>query len=409
MTMDAVILTRNRPEQCLDTVRQTAAAWPSAVAGGIVVVNNGGIPPAIPASVAGVPCRLLSLPRNIGAAARNRILTGTEPADFLVMLDDDATLSQAAFADMARLFAADARTGAVAFRVSNGTREEGCLLPTVFHGCACGFRSRALQAIGGYPTGYLYYGEEYDVAFRLYAANWRIVLSNTLGHVVHRRASEGRDTRRILRLLIRNNAFLWAAALPRAVLGPALRDTLVRYWRIARKEKAVPGFIGGCRALPFALCRGFAHRRPLPNPIFRKIVLLDPLVGLCRALRARGVRRVTLCGVGKFPTLWRSAIRAEGLAVEAYWDGNTCWHEQTLSGIPVRVCDPAAETAPRFPSSADHAWIVGLASLGETAAWHARLSALGKKPCSPAGEPEIFSRSDTIIDLLANIPVRAYV
>jgi GT2 family glycosyltransferase len=333
----------------------------------IIVINNGKDPMHLPTTIADVPCRVIQMPRNLGALARNEGLRLARGAAVLV-LDDDSYIDPGLIEATLNSLNRDSRIGAVAFRIQNGDSEESCLLPTVFHGCACGFRRSALMEVGGYPSGYLYYGEEYDLAFRLYQAGYRITLCNASQRVRHVRDDAGRSNDRILRLLVRNNAYLWFAFLPLRQFLPALRDTLQRYALVAVKEGATRGFRAGCAQIPASIVRGLLNRRPLSPNVFRKIFLVDRVESLCSHPLVRKRRRVILCGVGKFPSLWTRLLRQQGIEAVAFWDHNPCWRGQSVDGVPVHVIGSELPAAPP-----DSLWLVGATSLSENARWQDRL------------------------------------
>ena len=334
----------------------------------IIVINNGTEPVQLPATIADVPCRVIQMPRNLGALARNKGLR-LAGGGAVLALDDDSYIDSGLIEAMLNSLNRDSRIGAVAFRVQNGDREESCLLPTVFHGCACGFRRSALMEVGGYPSGYLYYGEEYDLAFRLYQAGYRITICNASRRVRHVRDDAGRSNDRILRLLVRNNAYLWFAFLPLRQFLPALRDTLQRYALVAVKEGATRGFRAGCAQIPASIVRGLLNRRPLSPDVFRKIFLVDRIESLCRHPIVRKRRRIVLCGVGKFPSLWTRLLRRQGVEPVAFWDHNPCWRGQSVDGVPVHVA--GSDELPVAPP--DSLWLVGATSLAENARWRDRL------------------------------------
>jgi hypothetical protein len=286
----------------------------------------------------------------------------------ILALDDDSYLDPGLTESMLNSLHRDSRIGAVAFRIQNGDVEESCLLSTVFHGCACGFRRSALMEVGGYPAGYLYYGEEYDLAFRLYQAGYRIVSCNALGRVRHVRDGVGRNHDRIFRLLVRNNAYLWFAFLPVRQILPALRDTLQRYTLVASNEGANRGFRAGCAQIPASMLRGLLNRKGLSRDVFRKIFLVDRVEALCRHPLVRERRRVILCGVGKFPSLWTRLLRQHGVEPIAFWDHNPCWRHQSVDGVPVFVAGGELAAAPP-----DSLWLVGTTSLSENTRWRDRL------------------------------------
>ncbi len=433
-----VMLTHNRADRCLDCVRHAASAL-QGMAGEVLVINNGQPILDFPEVVEGISCRIINPGRNLGAGARNLALEITD-SECLLMLDDDAYLEASVSGSqdttagngkknpikaLVDIFQSNPRIGAVAFSVICNNRMEACLLPTVFHGCACGFRTSALKAIGGYPENFLYYGEEYHVAFHLYQAGYNIVMSDQLRKVRHARDSRGRNIDRIIRLVIRNNTSLWISAFPWRAVVPAVRDTLLRYRLVARKENAVRGFVKACLDLPLTIIRGLADRNPLNHDIFRKVTLVEGVEAVCNLIREhsaldyKGKPSVILCGVGKFPSLWLDIIKRTGADIVAFWDMNQCWKGRKIRGIPVlvhpemfenRLIEPAPGNK-NVEESRTHAlggqseapvyFILGLSSLPETDFWRDNLSRLGLRRMEPKGNESRakFARPGTF-DLL---------
>ncbi len=399
--LSVIVLTNNRPERCADSIRRNAEAL-SGLKAEMLVVNNGQQPVSLPEEIAQIKCRVLQMPRNLGAVARNEGLKASK-SPFILVLDDDAYIDPGLGHSMIEVFKEDPKVGAVAFRIQNGLTEESCLLPTVFHGCACGFRRSAIEKAGGYPNGYLYYGEEYHLAFRLYQEGCRIALCNHGRMVRHVRDRAGRNTGRILRLLIRNNIFLWAAFFPWTSVLPAIQDTLQRYAAVARKENARQGFKAGLALVPQAILRGLLHRRPLRRELFEYITLLAPLERTCVELKQRGIRETILCGVGKFPSLWVRALRRQGIAVRELWDFNTCWEKASIAGVPVRVV--SRENIPLHPSAT---LLLGTTSLSDNLRWQQGLA--GQSGININGDKALLatelSSSRGIFDLHRTAPLR---
>jgi len=398
--LSAVMLTRNRVKRCLDCVRYTAGAMRH-MSSSILVINNGRSDVPLPGSVDGVPCRVINTGRNLGAAARNISLAETD-SEFLVMLDDDAYVERESVEAMLRTFESDPRIGAVGFRVKDGScREESCLLPTIFHGCACGFRASALKKIGGYPSDFLYYGEEYSVAFRLYQAGYRIVTLDGPPRVFHARDADGRDKNKIIELLVANNVRLWTESMPWRYVPMAIGDTLRRYAYVSKKESAKRGFLAGCARMPNALLRGLLRRRPIPGSVFKRVVLLEQLSAACRRLEAAGNRPLAVCGTGKFPSFWLRALKTHGLRVAAFLDMNPCWRGAALHGIPVLVPNTQDPLSIRrlIDDMDGHLFLTGLSSLSENTRWRAALGDAGKSDCA-APVPTEESARDGIFDLL---------
>lgn len=450
-----VILTHNRPERCLACIRQAARALRGS-SGKILVINNSTQPVItrpiiIPEAIESARCIVVNVGRNMGVAARNIALQEAE-SEFLIMLDDDVLLElhgpergasgdqaenngQKLVKEIIRIFRSDPQIGAVALTPYHNGHIESCLLPTVFHGCACGFRTSALEKIGGYPSRFLYYGEEYSIAFRLYQAGYRIVMSGQLQGVYHAREKQKRNLNRILRLLVRNNTWLWVSSFPWHAVPLAVSDVIKRYFLVARKEKALGGFLAGCGALPWTILRGLCQRTPLNRGVFRKIALIEPLETICGQIQGRFRKftvqgfppgagppaaekpEVIICGTGKFPSLWLKVFVKHGISVRAFWDTNSCWKGQKIRGMPVMVAPDQQTDCGQTPVF----FVVGASSFSETSYWKEYLSGLGLHPLRSSdlialpgkgrktGRPEEETFADSgIFDLLQDVPLELY-
>jgi len=365
-----VVLTHNRIERCVDSVRRNAAAL-KGTRGEILLINNGRGPLPVGNSVDGVPCRQFKMARNLGASARNLGIREAR-SDHLLMLDDDAYIRPGSAERMLKKFRDEPQIGAVGFRVQGKDgKEETCLLPTVFHGCACGFRKSALLKTGGYPSGFLYYGEEYDLAFRLHAAGYLIGVDADGCRAHHARDAAGRDKNRIVKLLVRNNSLLWMTFFPWRHVPAAVRDTLQRYARVAKKENAEGGFRQGLASIPHAFLRGLSQRKRLDTKVFDRVTLVARVREACRQFHGAQVREVVICGVGKFPSMWVRTIRSQGLRVSAFLERNPLWEGGLIDRLPVRVLVNGEKTD--FPRKT--ACLVGTASRVENERWTRELDA----------------------------------
>jgi len=364
--VSVIVLTHNRPARCEDSVTQNAKAM-QGLRAEVLVINNGQQAVPLPPQIGDIACRILQMPYNMGAEARNIGLREAR-GEFILALDDDSYIDPGLVEAMLAAFRPDPAIGAVACRIQNGATEEACLLPTVFHGCAAGFRKRAMERVGGYPEGYLYYGEEYDLAFRLYQAGYRIALCNHARKVRHVRDGGGRDKNNIIKLLIRNNTHLWFRFLPWNAILPAVYDTVQRYYNVARKERALRGFWRGMAETPAAAFRGLRRRRPMDRATYEKVALVAQLRGVGAKLRRLGAGRLVICGVGKLPSLWLRTLRDAGCEVAAFWDFNDCWTGRRIRGVPVRVVGARLPPAP-----ANCQFLVGTTSLAENTRWQNQL------------------------------------
>lgn len=388
MDISVIMLTCNRAARCRETLLHNAHALKK-YCSEIILVNNGrepvGCPDGFPAEVA---FREITMPSNKGAAARN---SGIQIArsDILLMLDDDAYLADHMIGSVLECLRTPQAPGTVALRVENMQgREEACLLPSVFHGCAVAFLRRALIAVGGYPEKYIYYGEEYDLAFRLYQNQWRAVMCNTPDRVRHVRDSAGRSKDRIIHYLVRNNLFTWGRFLPRPLLAPAVVDTWQRYYLVARKEKALSGFRKGVAAGLFSLARGRRHPRPLHPAALQQALLIEAAAQWIPVMK-EAAKPLVICGIGKFPRVWQRQMRAAGLRIIAYYDMNRCWKGQAVNGVPVQVLQ--ADTP--LPHTANALYLCGFAGVGENLEWARILKRAGLRPL--AGNREEFAATGT--------------
>jgi hypothetical protein len=257
------------------------------------------------------------------------------------MLDDDSSPTPGSLERMVRAFREDPRLGALGFRVLlPGGEEETAGAWYAFIGCGVGFRTEALRRAGGYPKGYVFYVEEYDLAFRIMAAGYRVQWYGDVA-VEHRKAEGNRRLGRILYYLVRNNLWLWPRFFP---LGPALgecRRLTARYLMAGRKEGALgwclAGLAAGAARLPLAL----AGRRLLDPGLVAQIRGDEFLLTKMRQLAdKKGARRIGLLGFTRdAPRFWRAARRA-GLEVEGVYDQLLSAYRKRFRGAPVR---PLAE------------------------------------------------------------------
>ena len=356
-----IILTCHRKERCHDSLLKNQAAL-SRYTTEWWIINNGSKDFTLP-EVLGAPTHLLHMDKNLGTAARNHAKPNGR---YVLMLDDDAYIQtatiEAAIEDLDRHPA----TSGVILPVAG----EGCLLQTVFHGCAVLFTAPALNVIGGYPNHYLYYGEEYDVAFRLAAVNFfmRPTLQN-VPPVEHVRDGNGRDVDHIMYRLVRNNAFCWIRCLPLREVLPALLDTLQRYYHVSRKENARKGFWRGVHAVPFALWRGLRQRRPMNREQFEKMAMLDEL----KQLHPSGENnRLILCGIGKFMRTTLRTLRKNGWNIIAIAETNPAFQHQKICGIKI-INEEQALT------QTDTCFLTGLIAAPGNLQWSRKLSDRGHK------------------------------
>jgi GT2 family glycosyltransferase len=230
-----VILTHNRIEELLRSV-ELALALPEAPE--VIVVDN--------ASSDGTPVRLkerfpkvrlLRVPFNIGAAARNLGVHRVQTS-YVAFSDDDTAWAAGSLKTACDLLDFFPRVASITARVLVGRegREDpvsalmsASPLPSKglpgrallgFLAGASVFRRNAFLEAGGYEPRFFLGGEETLLAYDLAVAGWRMLYSDRL--TVYHYPSASRDSAGRRRLLARNA--LWVAWLRRP-LAVALRKT----------------------------------------------------------------------------------------------------------------------------------------------------------------------------------------
>jgi len=247
-----VLPTRNRPDALARTLAAIGSLPPAAhepVGGAeVVVVDNASVPPAAAPTMLdnALPVRVLHRGRNEGAAGRNAGVQAAQ-GDWIVMLDDDSAPTDAGFVDALRTAPTHVLGVAAEIFLPDGGRESGGL-PEVFIGCGAAIRRDAFLAAGGYDPPFHYYAEEYDLVARLIRAGGRVRFDRRF-RVRHEKAASGRDMNVIMRRLVRNNAWVALRYAPAEERGRRLRETLLRYGAIARREGALRGYAHGVAEL----------------------------------------------------------------------------------------------------------------------------------------------------------------
>lgn len=270
--------THNRPQRLKQTLEAIAALDEAAhrpIGGGEVIVidNASDIPVPAPRKLPnGCAVRVIRLPSNIGAAARNR---GAKAArgEWIIMLDDDSYPLDSNHVDV--LLEADEDIAAIGAEITlpNGEHEAGGL-PEVIIGCGAAIRRQAFLDCGGYDPDFDYYAEEYDLCARLLLHGWRIVHDRRF-RVRHEKTVKGRDMDRILHRLVRNNGWVMQRYAPANCRGAELAEIVARYAAIAVKEQAAWGFAQGMSQLLATL--EAQPRREMPQHLF------DRFTGLAQA------------------------------------------------------------------------------------------------------------------------------
>jgi GT2 family glycosyltransferase len=267
-----VIATRNRRPELIRTLHHLRALSPAPP---VVVVDNGstdGTARAVRQLFTEV--RVLALPRNHGAAARNLgVLVARTP--YVAFSDDDSWWGPGALGRAAMILDTYPRLGLVAARTVVGPLERPdpvtALMqysplprpadfpgPSVlgFLACSAVLRRRAFCEVGGFSRLLFFVGEEQLLCYDLAAAGWdRAYLHDVVAHhhpsphrpdPDHRRAAELRNAvltavlRRPRSVVTTATARLARQAVDDAVARAALRAALVRLPAALRWRTPLP-------------------------------------------------------------------------------------------------------------------------------------------------------------------------
>ncbi len=244
----------------------------------IIADNASVVPVSTPKTLEnGMPVRVLRLPVNIGAAARNKAASEAR-GEWLVMLDDDSAPADAALLTLLPRVSDEIVGLCADIRIPHRGRESGGL-PEVPIGCGFAVRRDAFCAVGGYDPSYVFYAEEYDLAAKLIRrfaeSPGPVIAHEPAFRVTHHKTRTHRSMNTILHNLVRNNAWTIQRYTPDACLDAALNHTLNRYHDIARKENAMDGYESGRRDLEETLAD--QPRTPLPQHLY------DRFTGLAAA------------------------------------------------------------------------------------------------------------------------------
>ncbi|HEX8875353.1 MAG TPA: glycosyltransferase [Phycisphaerales bacterium] len=355
-----VFPTRDRHVEVRRTLMAIESLGSHASVGGAEVLiadNAGSIPLDLPVSLrSGLPVRVLERERNEGAAARNACVRAASGlVQWIVMLDDDSAPLDTGLFDAIRDAGPD--VAAVQARISL-PRERGILrhesggLPEVFIGCGVAIRRSVFEQLGGYDPSFDYYAEEYDLSARMIAAGCRIAYDPRF-RVEHRKVQSNRDFGRIVRRLVRNNAWVQARYAPGGDLPADLWETVSRYFAIARKERALGGYFAGVRELVTSIAD--QPRTPLSREQY------DRLTGLAHAREAlrsawseRPYATAAVIAPGKNVKLIVRAARELGVDVEVCGPQQTSRAERAEALIigtlsPGPMLDALADALLQFP------------------------------------------------------------
>lgn len=342
-----VMPTHNRPAVLRETL-DTLARLPRHDAEAIVVDNASSMTMDVPRVLDnGVGVTLIRRARNEGAAGRNAGVRASEPAsEWIVMLDDDSAPLTDHLGFVQALDEQPREVAAVQAEVWLGEHESGSVglsgvrrreaggLPEVFVGCGVAIRRQAFLDAGGYDPTFDYYVEEYDLAAKLLLAGGRVAFDERF-QVEHRKVQNGRDFGRIVRRLVRNNAWVLRRYAPDDVCAGEILRTIGRYAKIAQRERAPGGYAIGVAELGTTLAR--QPRREMPSAIWERFTgLSHAREALRNAYQHRAFTRAALVSPGKNAHVVRDALRAMGVSIVSDAGNADALVVATMSPGPMR-------------------------------------------------------------------------
>ncbi len=217
-----IIITYNRPEDMLALARNIAGLEQAAVLlEEVIILNNastadyGSVKEYI-ATRPDIPFRFLDAPSNLGVARGRNHAIAEAKGPILIMLDDDAEMgNKDCLVNLVLLFGENKGQrplAIVSFKViyfDNGQMQRNALphkrfeeykdkhsFDTYYYaGGAHAIRRNVLDQVGNYPEDFFYGMEEYDLAYRILNAGWRIMYSDEV-IMRHKESPLGRTTKK---------------------------------------------------------------------------------------------------------------------------------------------------------------------------------------------------------------------
>ncbi len=334
-TLSIVLATHNRRGVVLDTLRRLSSCGLSRSEYEVIVVDNASTDGTgeVAESLAD---RVIRLDENAGSCAK---ADGVEQArgEFILFLDDDSYPLGSSLRQMLHHFAEDPALGAAGFTVHlpNGALE-GAALVDVFLGCGVGFRAVALRQAGGLDRSFFMQAEEYDLAFALAHAGWRVRMFDDL-HVHHEKTPQARLSERTTYYDVRNNLQVIARRLPSPYHRIYRADLLTRYRWLASANGHEDAYARGARdgrLLAAAQRRAFRDRR-LSEGEFDHFFGFRRVHSLTVDLARRGVRRVVFADLGKNVFAFYDACRRTGVQVLAIGDDRFAAPQRCYRGVSI--------------------------------------------------------------------------
>ncbi len=347
-TLSIVLATHNRRDVVRRTFEQLETCGLDRSEYEVIVVDNASTDGTAEVAESWAD-RVIRLDENAGSCAKADGVAVARGV-FVLFLDDDSYPLDGSLRQMLGHFADESTLGAAGFTVHLPSGAlEGAALVDVFLGCGVGFRTAALRQVGGLDRSFFMQAEEYDLAFALTRAGWRVRMFDAL-HVFHEKTRQSRINERTMYYDIRNNLRVIARHLPAPLHRIYRADLLSRYKWLASingHERAYARGVRDGRMLAASERRDYRARRLSLDELdhffgWRRINSLT--VDLAR----RGVGRVVFADLGKNIFAFYDACRRAGIDVSAIGDDRFAAPQRVYRGVPIV---PLAE-ALEMPSDA---------------------------------------------------------
>ncbi len=333
-----VIATWNRREVLMETLDHVRDCGLDAGQMEVFVVDNASTDGTAAAVRQRHPdVHVLALAENCGSCAKARALPETRYR-YTMFLDDDSWPIDDAVPRMLERFEQAPGLGAAGFvaHLPDGGIECSAL-PDVFIGCGVGLRTELLRQVGGLDESFFMQAEEYDLAFRMVNAGYRVCVFDDL-HVRHLKTAQARYRGTSAFYDTRNNVVLACRYLTGPWLRVYLSDWVRRYAWLSRSSDNTGAF---ARGLTAGLWRAGRDRltgrsQPLSHRAFETFFRTGQIEANMRRLRKAGVERVLLADFGKNVfAFWRGAVLAGVEPVAIADDGFADPSGRRYRGTPI--------------------------------------------------------------------------
>jgi len=346
MKISYVIITRNRRQRLLETLRQLEQNTPlPPEQWETLVVDNASDDGSIAAVMSSFPrVQIIALSANEGVPARNHAFAQAR-GQFIFSLDDDSYPAPGAVDIALEHLASRPGVAALTARaVLPDGKWEASAFPRVILGGACVLRTSVIQKIGGFPPEFFRQAEEYDLSFRIWQAGYCVERCEEL-IFRHDKTLGGRSSAMTHQMDVRNNLILAERYLPRPLRRAYRHDWMRRYAAIARHDGCEVAVSEGLRdARIWAKRERDTGRRTLPPLLVEKLFDLERQGDLVRRWkREHAIRRVVIADFSKnLHATWR-ACQLAGLDITALADDRPAFSGMSHRGARILPIATAVE------------------------------------------------------------------